>query len=876
MRAKIDCVAITDHNVADWIDPLRAALSALQDELPADFRPLHLFPAIEISLYGNVHLLAIFDPQLNGSHVTRFLGAAGLHGSDPKSAQQCSEKSLLDISRLINEHGGIAIPPHVDKNNGVFRTAHQTSPPTLAELSNVHAIEVVDRSFPERGSLHSTLGSKPAVLGSDSHHASGADGQRFPGSHFTWVKMGTPSIEGLRLALIDGHPLSIRRSDESEEDPNSHPTTFIKRLHLVAAKYAGNGRRLEVNFSPWLTSIIGGRGAGKSTLVEMIRLCLRREDELPKRLKDHFRKFSSVPTSRSALGALTERTEIGILLEKGAVEYRILWDMKGKLEAISRRASGQWVPEVGEVRDRFDVRIFSQRQILEMATDCQAILYMIDDNTTFDSNALRTRQNQLESRFLRLRSEIRELRSNTRQRTRVLGVLAELDQQINLIESGNNQETLIAHRRIERQTQIVRKLVRELTRTVASIRELADTSEPADVRKNEFFSDDAREARVLKWLIEATNKQSEFAKSFRRLADALEDFSYSWELKVTSYHNQTREEMRRRFNQLMDRLKAAGVDDASQYASLLQQRHVTRFQLEELDHLRAKIEELEKEARNTITELINLRNVWNEARRSFLTQILRENPHVRIDIVPFGREAHEQESMFRAAFQCDDDRFKNAILSGDRSTGMLADLYRDLPSSDNERTAELVRRLSQLKAKIRKQRMSSDNSRFGRHIRRLTPEQIDRIELWQPADSVVVKYRRPDGRGWSPIEGGSPGQQAAALLALILAHGDEPLILDQPEDDLDNRLVFDLVVQQVRMKKRLRQIIVVTHNPNIVVNGDAEAVIEMDFQNGQCVVVDKGTGCLQDQGTRSTICRIMEGGIDAFKTRHRRLIASEK
>jgi len=158
----------------------------------------------------------------------------------------------------------------------------------------------------------------------------------------------------------------------------------------------------------------------------------------------------------------------------------------------------------------------------------------------------------------------------------------------------------------------------------------------------------------------------------------------------------------------------------------------------------------------------------------------------------------------------------------------------------------------------------------------LTPEQIDRIELWQPADSVAVKYRRPDRRGWSPIEGGSPGQQAAALLALILAHGDEPLILDQPEDDLDNRLVYDLVVQQIRTTKMSRQVIVVTHNPNIVVNGDAEAVIEMDFRKGQCMVVDKGTGCLQDQGTRDTICRVMEGGVKAFEARHRRLLTRDK
>ena len=97
-------------------------------------------------------------------------------------------------------------------------------------------------------------------------------------------------------------------------------------------------------------------------------------------------------------------------------------------------------------------------------------------------------------------------------------------------------------------------------------------------------------------------------------------------------------------------------------------------------------------------------------------------------------------------------------------------------------------------------------------------------------------------------------------------------MLDQPEDDLDNHVIHDLIVRQIRDNKRRRQVIVVTHNPNIVVNGDAEQVIAMDHVEGQCVVVVEGTGSLQEREVREEVCRVMEGGRRAFEARYRRLV----
>ena len=167
------------------------------------------------------------------------------------------------------------------------------------------------------------------------------------------------------------------------------------------------------------------------------------------------------------------------------------------------------------------------------------------------------------------------------------------------------------------------------------------------------------------------------------------------------------------------------------------------------------------------------------------------------------------------------------------------------------------------------------DQRFATHLCKLSPEVFDRLDLWFPEDSLHVQYSAAgDGRNFRSIQEGSPGQKTAALLAFLLSYGDEPLILDQPEDDLDNHLIYDLIVTQLREVKRSRQVIVVTHNANIVVNGDAELVVALAARGGE--TQKECEGSLQEQEVRDTICEIMEGGRKAFEDRYRRILLEKR
>lgn len=159
------------------------------------------------------------------------------------------------------------------------------------------------------------------------------------------------------------------------------------------------------------------------------------------------------------------------------------------------------------------------------------------------------------------------------------------------------------------------------------------------------------------------------------------------------------------------------------------------------------------------------------------------------------------------------------------------------------------------------------DKRFTKKILELSGEDLDEFELLFPEDDIQIEYKNGAG-SWKPISTASAGQKTAAILALILAQGKKPLLLDQPEDDLDNRLIYDLVVDQLRISKESRQIIVVTHNANIPVNGDSEHIIVMDAESKY--IKPKACGCIEEPQIKEAIREIMEGGVEAFEVRSRR------
>ncbi len=875
MRAGIDCVAITDHNSGEWIDRVKEELVLLESERPEGFRPIHVFPGVEISVNGGVHLLAIFDCDKKTSDIDSLLGAVEFDG-EKGSSDRVTSLSLVEVVDKVTSLGGIAIPAHVDRERGLFKKLDGATLKQLLDRESIFAMELIDPDYEKPGVYTDKNPRWTEVLGSDSHHPSGNSEERYPGSRFTWVKMGLPSIEGLRLALLDG-PLSVIRSDGEKDNPNERAKIVLESMEVSHARYLGRSKPFTVEFNPWLNSIIGGRGTGKSTIVEFLRIALRREKELkelPEYLQEEFKKYQKVYTDKAEVGLLTDKATIKVVYRKDDSRFRVQWGHAGNLESIEEEIEeGEWKRTEGDIRQRFPVRIYSQKQIFNLAKRPLALLSVVDEAPGVDRRSWEEKWRQAENRFLSLRAKAREMEAGFFEEPRLRGELEDVKRKQEIFEQAGYADVLQNFQKLSRQQRSVETWEESWANVAVRLRQVADEMVPDPLEDKTLDMDLEADAELQGHAVTVCKSLGELCKEVKSLASQADKVLAEWQKnRDESSWKQGAVSAEQDYQKLKEDLAKEGEDDPAGYGELVQRRQVIEKRLKELEECKRQVKELEKQADAQLEELVEIRRELTELRRNFLNKVLSENQYVRIDVVPYGA-ADTVETEFRSLLQREGSSFEKDIGSPNGG-GLLGKLYKGNKCSEN-----IEKNLAEIKNNVRDIASGKDDSqvvyqRFTAHVSSLKPEAIDRIDTWFPEDSLDVQYNATgEGENFLSIEEGSPGQRTAALLAFLLSYGDEPLILDQPEDDLDNLLIYDLIVTQLRNMKRSRQIIVVTHNANIVVNGDAELVVALAPHNGE--TKKDCNGSLQEKKVRETICAIMEGGSKAFEDRYRR-IAPEK
>ena len=887
MRAEVDCVAVTDHNSGEWIDRLRAALVELEQQSHPDFRPLHLFPGVEITASGGTHILAVLDVGKASADIAKLLGAVRYQGVWGKGGV-AAMASPIEVVEAICATGGIPILAHVDvdRPSGAWQLRGNTLAP-LFDFDGLFAMEVVDTRCEKPELYRRRRLTWAEVLGSDSHHPSDAGGSRYPGSHYTWVKMAKPSLEGLCLALLDGGGFSIRRSDEPEPfEPFASPKHCVEAIEIAEARYMGRGQPTRLTFSPWLNALVGGRGTGKSTVIHALRFAARREQELAQLDESSgprvtFERFNRVPSHRLDTGGLNKKTTIRWTVMRDGVRHRVQWRQDGRSVAVEDDAGGgAWKPSAAQnvTPDRFPLRVFNQGQITELAGENQqALLQVIDDAARVSTP--QERLDETQTAFYASRARIRELESKLIREAALTVELEDVERKLRRFEDAEHRAVLTAYRRQRRQRRELERQFADADDAAARIEEAAANLQPDDLPAGTFdeASDvDRQAAAIITALGDAVRAAArEVRETAQRLRVAVGKqrevlAATAWQTAV----DQTAGE----YNQLVKTLQAAGVADPSEYGRLVQERQRLDGEKKALESMRQERNREEQLSKSRLENVLKARRAVSAARETFLNKTLAQNHFVRIRGRRYGDDPRVIERSLREVLGVLDDRFEDDILimDDDRAKkGFVATLLQNLPNDAIERSSKIESRLDQFKQGV--VAAAGGSGPFGGHFNNYLvrecerdPDLLDKLLAWFPEDGLQVEYsRRGDGTDFQPITQASAGQRAAAMLAFLLAHGEEPLILDQPEDDLDNHLIYDLVVRQIRENKLRRQIIVVTHNPNIVVNGDAEMLHALDFVRGQCVV--RQSGSLQEEKMREEVCRVMEGGREAFERRYRRL-----
>lgn len=877
MAAGIDCVVVTDHNSGTWIDTLKTAYTEMKGAadlgLPPDgFRELTLFPGVEISVQGGVHLLALLGSEATTSHIDTLLGRVGYAGTKGESDAETSQ-SLQNVVQAVLDSGAIPIPAHVDRSKGLLRVNQGTRECALSAhmvkqamaVEGLLAVEWCDLSNPWPQVLESEATRFARVLGSDCHTFTGSSP---PGSSYTWVKMASPTLEGLRLALLDGNDISIRRSDEDAFDPFRVPAHVITAIEIENARYMGNGQLARLDCSPFFNAVVGGRGTGKSTVVHALRLAARRDQELVALGQGNesgaqFEAFRKTANGRDDKGALRSNTVIRAEWQHEDTQLRLIWQADGQGTAVEEWRDGQWHASSSQSVNaaRFPLRIFSQGQIAALAGGGRQTLLSIIDEA---ANVEPMNQAFAEARrtFFTQRARLRELDGKLAGQAEVQRKLDETSAKLAALSQADHAAVLRAYAQAQHQARDVKTTVEQLKIGAARIADLPDQIVLDDWSSQHFTEHDAD---VLAWRRDVDLRIEQARIDLLNQAKELYIFIESLQSDDRYVQWRTRVEASQQAHAtLQEQLAQQGVSDPQAFARLTQERQQLEAQLRTLQQMQGDRQTLFQQIESQKVVLVHKHQAITQSRQAFIQQALSGNPHVRIAVVPFGFDARQIERELRELIDVTDDRFADDILmaeDGEPSWGMAFDLAR---ADEATKTATLD---------AAKQRLVDADATLGGRFRNYLqrrhekPEFADHVLAWFPKDDLRIEYQR-DGR-WTSISQGSQGQRSAALLAFLLAFGEEPIVLDQPEDDLDNHLIYELIVQQIRENKLRRQLIVVTHNPNVVVNGDAELVHVMEFGRGQCFV--QQSGGLQETTVRREVCRVMEGGHEAFARRWKRL-----
>lgn len=868
MKSGIDAIIIADHNSHDGIDKARHELILMQEEGIEEFRELYIFAGVEITVEGGHHLLAVFDVDTDSDKVNGLLHRCGYTGTRGESTATTS-KAFAEVVNEITEAGGLAIPAHADKSKGLFQHDLRNQD-AIRDAGKVLAVEVVT----DEGVAKAKEQGWVSVLGSDAHFLNGDEAPagveaKFPGSHFTWIKMETPNLLGIKLALSD-EDSSVLRSAQANGDPGDYRHHVIDRV--VVEK---DGFESDYGFGPWMNSIIGGRGVGKSTVVELVRLAMGRHDDLPAGLRGSGEWFAPWRGKGENARFWDQHTKIEVHISKLGREYRVVWrgesPDEGKVEAF---VDGAWVQEAGSPRERFPLMINSQKQIFETASDPQSLLKIIDDQQAVDYAGWKEGYDALKSKYRTQRASMAELKTQIDSESRLKGELADAKAELKLVakvrDSAEAKELddLVAHeRRAEQKRARATSMERALANIVQEFNEfeIGDPSEPpAKEAEADVFTSPEEEAHIAS----AGSAYQEVKDLFKKLSEARAA------REAVSAQAPRKERIRTLELQLSD--AQSGSDHASDethedlnqaHARLSKIESDRLTSLEQISDSKKRLEGLEGDAGETLSELASLRGELTR-RRSEVVQTL-SNDELKLTVLAQA-DTSSLEGDLRALVQK-----STAFDTVFGENGLPSVLGHPFQPRRDERVSKLKMLLKDLRLSGSDTEGLGDaglsfDQRFYSHLDNLDQHSFEtEIDLWFPEDLLRVQYRRSTAGRFQEINQGSPGEKTAALLAVILQLSNDPLLLDQPEDDLDNKLIYDLVVATLKKIKTGRQIIVVTHNANVVVNADSEHVTIL--KHGLVPAVE-AQGSIQRPDIKESICLIMEGGESAFEARYQRLM----
>jgi len=613
----------------------------------------------------------------------------------------------------------------------------------------------------------------------------------------------------------------------------------LKSLSVVGGFLDG----LSVDFADGLNCLIGARGTGKTTVLEFIRYAL---DEMPadgaarKRIESLVE--GNLQGGRIEV-AIQNRDGLSYVVSRSAGEAPVVLDANRSPTEINLRSGGL-----------FSTDIFSQNEVEAVADETGSQLSLIDNFRAAEITSIDHRIRTLNADLDSNASKIIPLAQKMDTATDELRALPDVGEKLKAFteeggddaEAINNAHALKALR--DREGRAIEAMQ-------ARLREVHRAIEAGIGRIGEQMV-----ATITDEMLGGPNGQTvtELQASIRSCADEVDRLLQQAAERIQTETEAVAELAGRLglahkqqdmgFHALIEKHKAA-QGKAAERSRLERVRNDLMAKQREKVQFAEQMKGLVEERARLQRELSELRDERYGIRKAIVGQINMElSPSIDVSIVQFGNPA-EYRRLLEEALR--GHRLKQNIVAG-----RIVDAFWP---------AELAEVIKQRDAQALVDKAELNASQADKVIAALAGSRVlFDLETVELIDRPKIELN-DNGTPKETAEL-STGQKCTAILPILLMDSENPLLIDQPEDNLDNRFVFETIVGSIGAIKHRRQLIFVTHNPNIPVLGDADKVLVLDSDGKTARKLNEGT--VDD--CKSNIVMLLEGGEDAFRRRGER------
>lgn len=836
---EVSVLAVTDHNDVSSVGVFRDAAAG---------RNVTVFPGFELSSAEGIHVLCIYPPETDEEQLGRYLGSFGIHRTEPSS--DLSGQPLEVILAMVREQGGISVAAHVTNDKGLFkalsgkarikawRSEHLLAiqiPSSIEALPQDVRQIVLNKNTDYRRSR--PAGSQLAVAAINAKDIYKPEHLEDP-SASCLIKMSDVSIEGLRQAFMD--PDSRVRLVDDAEEMESQPGGELLGVCWEGGFLDGT----EVRLNPNLNVLIGGRGTGKSTIVESVRYALGVEPVGEQALQSHQGIVRQVLRNgtKVSVGVRCHRPiQRDYLIERIVPHRPIVRDGEGH---VSNLRPEEILP---------GIEVYGQHEISELTRSPEKLTRLLDRFVVPD-RSLSDRKNRIRQELAKSRRTTLDVRAELDHVEETLATLPGLEETLEQFREAGlevqlRERSLLV--REERVLDLVPERLESFHRQVNAIRHEL----PID---RAFISAAALSDLPGKDILGGLNQilerlGSDIEEAVQRLIGALERADASILELRTRWGNRA-ETVQAAYQKILRAIDKAAVE-AEEFIDL--QRRI-----EELRPLRERRALLENLERSHLERRRQLLADWQDLQAEEFRRLDRAarkvtkalDQRVQVDVVAAG----DREPFYRLIRAQIGGRLAETVASLAASPEFSPSVFVDTCRAGSdaiEETFEVPRGQAQRLADAPVE----------------TLMEIEELELPPAATIRLNTATALESPVWQALNDLSMGQKATAVLLLLLLESDSPLIVDQPEDDLDNRFITEGIIPKMRSEKQRRQFVFSTHNANIPVLGDAELILGLtasgEAGSGNARIASEHVGSIDAGPVRELVEELLEGGKDAFETR---------